>query len=96
MGARDMVGDNAINPMLPAVPTPQRKGPPAKRKGPSGPALIEKIPQAPRNVPKPTVPKSLGPLGGGTGEADPQLTPRNSKQGVKQRMSLNVPGVKTR
>ncbi len=41
--------------------------------------------------PKPKVPNLVKPLGPSTGEENPQLTPRNSPRGVKQRIGLKNP-----
>ena len=58
--------------------------------------LTTVLPKIPQKIPKPQVPARLKPLGGGTGEANPPIVPRNSQKGVKQQISLDVPGVKTR
>lgn len=47
--------------------------------------------KAPVKIPKPRIPKSLGPVGGGTGEANPPVTPSNSQMGVKQRAGVKNP-----
>jgi hypothetical protein len=97
---RDMIGVGAQNPILPAVPIPAKKtAPPGQKHKPRSaphPKLVTNIPRVPQKIPKPQVPDVLKPLGGGTGEPDPQLTPRNSQRGVKQRVGLDVPGVKLR
>lgn len=41
--------------------------------------------------PKPRVPSLFKPLGGGTGEENPQTTPRNSPRGVRQRVNIKNP-----
>lgn len=45
----------------------------------------------PSSNPKPKIPSLLQPLGGGTGEPDPEVTPRNSPKGVKQRVGIKNP-----
>ena len=60
------------------------------------PKLKTQLPKLPVKVPKPRVPGPLQPLGGGTGESNPPVTPRESQKGVKQRVGLDVPGVKLR
>jgi hypothetical protein len=97
---RDSVAVGAINPQPVTTATPPKKQAPggqkAKPRKPSAPQLTTKLPSLPQAVPKPKVPGILKPLGGGTGEPNPPLTPRNSQRGVKQRVNLDVPGVKLR
>jgi hypothetical protein len=97
---RDAVAAGAVNPQPVTTATPPKKQTPgggkSKPRQPSAPKLVTKLPSLPQAVSKPKVPGMLKPLGGGTGEPDPQLTPRNSQRGVKQRISLDVPGVKVR
>jgi hypothetical protein len=90
---RDAV--TGINPLTPAVPTPQPKpGAAKKKRGPSKPQLMTKIPPVPASLPKkPRVPALMKPLSGGTGEANPDVVPRNSQRGVKQRLSFD-PGTR--
>jgi hypothetical protein len=49
-----------------------------------------KLASLPKN-PKPKVPDLAKPLGGGTGEANPEVTPQNSPKGAKQRAPMKNP-----
>jgi hypothetical protein len=60
------------------------------KRAPSTPKLKTKLPVLQKN-PKPKVPDLFKPLGGGTGEANPQVTPRNSPKGAKQRVQTKNP-----
>lgn len=52
--------------------------------------LIGDLKKLPTN-PRPKVPDLFKPIGGGTGEENPQVTPRNSPKGVKQRIGIKNP-----
>lgn len=53
------------------------------------------LPKAQVKIPKPRIPGTAKPLGGGTGESNPPVTPDNSQKGIKQRVPVNLPGIKT-
>jgi hypothetical protein len=91
---RDQVGAGAIAPGMPMPPTKMPAQKPKRH--PRPPAAKTTLPKVPMKVPKPQIPGLVKPLGGGTGEANPPVVPRNSPRGVKQQMDLSVPGVKLR
>jgi len=68
----------------------QKMAPRGKAAGPKLKTMAD-IPKLPSRPPKPRILKSLGPVGGGTGEANPPIVPRNSQPGVKQRVGIKNP-----
>lgn len=86
-GPRATAGAGAQVPM-PRVNVAKQTGQ-GKRSAPIPKAKL-KLPKLPVN-PKPRVPALLQPMGGGTGEENPQVIPRNSPKGVKQRVGIKNP-----
>ena len=62
------------------------------KRAPSTPKLKTSLKPLPTKPPKkPAIPDVFKPLGGGTGEENPQVTPKNSPKGVKQQIPIKNP-----
>jgi hypothetical protein len=91
---RDLAGEGATAPGMPMPPT-KMPNPATKKHKSAKPTLKITLPKLSVNPPKAKVPAKFKPLGP-SGEDFPQLSPRNSQKGVKQRTPLDVPGARTR
>lgn len=86
---RAMAGAGARMPM-PKVNVTQRVS--AGKKAPSTPKLKVTPKALPKTLPKnPKAPELFQPVGGGAGEENPQVTPKNSPKGIKQQTPIKNP-----
>lgn len=88
---RAMAGANAQVPGMPKVNVTQQTN--QGKRAPSTPKLktMNTLRKPPTKTPKPKVPDLFKPLGGGTGEENPQVTPKNSPKGIKQQTPIKNP-----
>lgn len=75
---------------MPNVPVTKQTGAGKKSVSIPKPKKMSDL-RKPSPNPKPKVPDLFKPLGGGTGEENPQVTPKNSPKGIKQQVPMKNP-----
>lgn len=87
---RAMAGAGATIPGMPKVNVTKQVNTGKKSAPIPKPKVVKDITKSAKSF-KPKVPAVFNPLGGGTGEENPQVTPKNSPRGVKQQIPMKNP-----